>query len=203
MSDTPLRLRKENLMPCHDILVKTAITDASSEWITKAAPFWEQQIIELGLVIPSGFYASVTAARRSYDDTSAVIALSGISGLSVSDQAILTERYQQSYVASQIFAALQSDGYTMSARFSTDYEGAWIIEARDETRNATIGVTLFRDLQFEIDFLDALHDDSVWLSGGEFGRVLEYLRKLGLSVDILKQDIDNEKQQAISSSLYA
>jgi len=58
-------------------------------------------------------------------------------------------------------------------------------------------------LQFEIDFLDALHDDSVWLSGGEFGRVLEYLRKLGLSVDILKQDIDNEKQQAISSSLYA
>lgn len=190
-------------MPCHDILVKTSITDASLEWIAKAAPFWEQQIIELGLVIPAGFYASVTSASRSYDDISAVIALAGISGLSVSDQAILTERYQQSYVASQIFAALQSDGYTMSARFSTDYEGAWIIEARDETRNATIGVTLFRDLQFEIDFLDALHDDSVWLSGGEFGRVLEYLRKLGLSVDILKQDVDAEKQQAISSNLYA
>jgi hypothetical protein len=43
----------------------------------------------------------------------------------------------------------------------------------------------------------------VWLSGGEFGRVLEYLRRLGLSVDIIKQDIDEESQRAIASNLYA
>lgn len=190
-------------MPCHDILVKTAITDASYEWIQKATPFWESEIANLGLIIPAGFYVSTQNNRASYDDVSSSLMISGISSLSATDQAIVVERYQQSYVASQIFAALQADGYTMTATFSTDFEGAWIIEARDETRNATIGVTLFRDLQFEIDFLDALHDDSVWLSGGEFGRVLEYLRRLGLSVDIIKQDIDEESKRAIASSLYA
>jgi hypothetical protein len=190
-------------MPCHDILVKTAITDASYEWIQKATPFWESEIANLGLTIPAGFYVTTQNNRASYDDVSSSLMISGISSLSAADQATVVERYQQSYVASQIFAALQADGYTMTATFSTDFEGAWIIEARDETRNATIGVTLFRDLQFEIDFLDALHDDSVWLSGGEFGRVLEYLRRLGLSVDIIKQDIDEESQRAIASNLYA
>lgn len=157
----------------------------------------------LGLQLPYGFRAAIGSSRASYSEYQTELVLSGLIGLPVASQQILTERYKQAYVAGQIFTALQNDGYDMNASFTTDMEGAWVIEARDITRNATIGVTLYRTLEFEIDFLDAMHDDSVWLSGGEFGRIIEMLKKMGLNVNVEKVDIDEEKRRAISNQLFA
>ena len=190
-------------MPCHDILVQTSITEANQEAVSEAQPFWLATANAQGITIPLSFGATV-GGRVSYDDTnSRTLSLMGLAGLPVATQDTIKERYEQSFVAGQLFRALQEDGYEMSAVFSPEHEGTWVIEAKDISRNATIGVTLYRTLDFEIDFLDAMHDDSVWLSGGEFGRILEYLRRLGMSVDVLKQDINQEIKQSVSSKLYS
>jgi hypothetical protein len=182
-------------MVCHDILVQTSITEASQEWIDRAEQFWASETQILGLKTPVGM--------RPYAGYDGKLSLSGLSGESAEVQASLVERYSQAYVASQIFAGLQADGYEMTANYLTNNEGIWVIEARDNSRNATIGVTLYRTLEFEIDFLDALHDDSVWLTGGEFGRVLEFLRRQGLAVEPVNIEIDPDRARAVSSALYA
>ena len=181
-------------MPCHDILVQTAILEADQSSIERAAQFWEAQISAMGLLVPAGFRASLTQ-RASYDDTAAQkLALLGLYNIPAADQQVIKQRYEQAYVGAQIFAALQADGYEMTSVWSPEHEGTWVIEARDN---------LYRTLDFEIDFLDALHDDSVWLSGGEFGRVLEFMRRLGLSTEVVKQEVDEETRRALSNQLYA
>ena len=190
-------------MPCHDILVRTDITDPQQEWISVAQPFWESEVQILGIQLPYGFRVAVGDSRASYSDYKKELVLAGLFGLMNEQQNLITERYKQAYVAGQIFTALQNDGYDMSASFTTDMEGAWVIEAKDITRNATIGVTLYRTLEFEIDFLDAMHDDSVWLSGGEFGRIIEMLKKMGLNINVEKVDIDEDKRRAVSNQLFA
>lgn len=195
--------REEPAVPCHDILVRTDIIDPQQEWVDVAQTFWESEVQMLGIQLPFGFRAGVGSSRASYSDYKQELVLMGLFGIPYEQQVLITERYKQAYVAGQIFTALQNDGYDMSASFTTDMEGAWVIEARDISRNATIGVTLYRTLEFEIDFLDAMHDDSVWLSGGEFGRIIEMLKKMGLNVNVEKIDIDEDKRRAISNQLFA
>jgi len=190
-------------MPCHDILVQTGILEADQSSLERAAQFWEAQVSAMGLLVPAGFRASLTQ-RASYDDTASQrLDLLGLYSIPAADQQVIKQRYEQAYVGAQIFAALQADGYEMTSFWSPEHEGTWVIEARDNSRNATIGVTLYRTLDFEIDFLDALHDDSVWLSGGEFGRVLEFMRRLGLSTEVVKQEVDEDTRRALSNQLYA
>jgi hypothetical protein len=174
-------------MPCHDILVETSIVKATDEQVERAAPMWKHMVEALDLTIPDRWGVTVSGAGylmflSAYGSSSAAYSLAN-------------ERYAQTYVGRQIFAALEADGYEMEAYVSPDAEGTWVIKARDITRNATIGVTLYRTLEFEIDFLDALHDDSVWLSGGEFGRVIERIKAMGLSADVVKLDVDEEAKR--------
>ncbi len=190
-------------MPCHDILVQTSILEANQKWIDLAEDFWKAEVSMLGLVVPVGFNATAVPSRRSYDDLSTSLALMGLSSLSADQQSVFKTRYEQAYVAAQIFAALEADGYQMTADFTTDYEGMWSIEARDLARNATIGVKLYHTLEFDIDFLDASHSPDVWLTGGEFGRVLEFLKRQGLGVDVLKLDVDEDARRALATQLYA
>jgi hypothetical protein len=179
-------------MPCHDILVATKIKEATLERIFATESMWKYWQQSTGLIVPQAFSASVGANNA--------LMLTGFYSVGQSVQDAVSERYQQTYVAQQIFAGLAADGYEMHADVSPEHENTWVITARDVARNATIGVTVFKDLSFEIDFLDALHDDSVWLAGGEFGRVLEYLKIMGLSVEIIKQDIDDEARRQIMES---
>jgi len=182
-------MKGTTLMPCHDILVETAIKDATSEQVAQTAQMWEHMIERLGLSLPLGF--SIRAGRSgglmlsSYNDEPSKM-----------DEA--KTRYQQTYVARQIFDSLMAEGYEMNAWVEPDHEGTWVIHARDVTRNATIGVVVYKTLEFEIDFLDALHDDSVWLAGGEFGRVIERIRQMGLSAEVVKLDIDDEAKRQVS-----
>lgn len=174
-------------MPCHDILIETAIQNATQNQVDKTADMWKHMVDRLGIALPA--YLSIVAARSgSLMLTSSYEEQPGI-------MAAVRERYQQTYVARQIFDALMADGYEMEAWVEPDHEGTWVIRARDVTRNATIGVVVYRTMEFEIDFLDALHDDSVWLAGGEFGRVIERIRDMGLAAEVVKLDIDEEAKR--------
>lgn len=190
-------------MPCHDILVRTDISDPQQQWIDAAKDFWNTEVQMLGLQLPNTFFAGIGKSRESYSDFKNELILSGLYVYPLDKQQEIVQRYKQAYVAAQIFQALQNDGYDMTASFTLDMEGAWDIRARDITRNATIGVTLYRTLEFEIDFLDAMHDDSVWLSGGEFGRILEMLKTMGLNVNVENVNVDEEKKRSISNQLFA
>ena len=182
-------------MPCHDILIETGITQATYEQIRATSPMWKYWIS----AFPMAGSEIVSPIVRP-DGTLAMPAYSY--GISSEDNAALVERYKQTYLATQIFAALEAEGYEMHAIPSPDHEGTWVITAKDVTRNATIGVTVYRTLEFEIDFLDALHDDSVWLAGGEFGRVIERIRSMGLTAEIVKLDVDEEKKRQFGQSSF-
>lgn len=184
---------RKHPMPCHDILIETAIKQVTTEQISETAPMWSMMSSVLNLAVPNDFYA-----RPNYENN---LALYRISGGSIDEE--LVQRYQQSYVARQIFAALEADGYEMHAYVSPDHEGTWVINARDVTRNATIGVVVYKTLEFEIDFLDVLHDDSVWLVGGEFGRVIEKVQAMGLATEVVKMDIDNNAKAIYSQESNA
>ena len=179
-------------MPCHDILVATKIKEATIERIIATETMWQYWQQATGLVVPQAFTAMVGASNS--------LMLTGLYSVDKTMQDAVSERYQQTYVAQQIYAGLAADGYEMFADVSPEHENTWVITARDAVRNATIGVTVYRDLSFEIDFLDALHDDSVWLAGGEFGRVLVYLQAMGLEVEVVKQDIDDEARRQLLES---
>lgn len=181
-------------MPCHDILIETAIKQVSASQISDTVPMWNMMASVLNLIVPNDFYA-----RADYRDN---LVLSG-SFVSADIQAEVVQRYQQSYVARQIFASLEADGYEMHAYVSPDHEGTWVINARDVTRNATIGVVVYKTLEFEIDFLDVLHDDSVWLVGGEFGRVIERIQSMGLATEVVKLDIDDNAKKMYAQSSNA
>lgn len=196
-------------MPCHDILVQGSIQQVNWDRISATDEMWQYWVQSTGMTLPVGFQP-----RIAYSDGSLAFSMDRYSvGFEGSDSPeanptakAAVERYQQAYVAKQIFDGLAADGYSMHAEISSESEGTWLIRARDESRNATIGVTVYRDMSFEIDFLDALHDDSVWLSGGEFGRVLEYLRQAGLGIEVIKTDIDWEMRRQMAAdgeALYA
>lgn len=174
-------------MPCHDILIETAIQGATREQVEKTADMWNHMVDRLGVAIPAGFnvragYTGGLTLTAFYSDDQAKLDMA-------------RTRYQQTYVARQIFDALMADGYEMEAWVEPDHEGTWVIRARDVSRNATIGVVVYHTLEFEIDFLDALHDDSVWLAGGEFGRVIERIKSMGLSAEVVKLDVDEEAKR--------
>lgn len=177
-------------MPCHDILVQTGIQNATQSQVDAMSDMWNHMVDRLGLELPKSYVMSVNSLGS-------LVSRAGY----MEDRDLITatnQRFIQTYVARQIFDALMSDGYEMEAWAEPDSEGTWVIKARDVTRNATIGVVVYHTLEFEIDFLDALHDDSVWLSGGEFGRVLDRLRALGLSAEAVKVDIDDEQRRGLS-----
>lgn len=194
-------------MPCHDILVQGSIQKASWDRISATEEMWQYWVQATGMTVPVGFRPQISYANGSLGfsmDRYSVGFEGSNSPEAASKDAI--ERYQQAYVAKQIFDGLAADGYGMHAEVSPESEGTWLIRAHDESRNATIGVTVYRDMSFEIDFLDALHDDSVWLTGGEFGRVLEYLKAAGLGIDVIKTDIDWEMRRQMAANgeaLYA
>jgi len=173
-------------MPCHDILIETGITQATYEQIRATSPMWKYWIS----AFPMAGSELVSPIVRP-DGTLAMPAYSY--GISSEESAAL---------ATQIFSALEAEGYEMHAVPSPEHEGTWVITAKDVARNATIGVTVYRTLEFEIDFLDALHDDSVWLAGGEFGRVIERIRSMGLTAEIVKLDVDDEKKRQFGQSSF-
>lgn len=173
-------------MPCHDILIETVIKNATPEQIASTTDMWRVMATQLGLRtgdfnVRAGREGNLVMSATWTDDAESL--------------SIAKTRYQQSYVARQIFDALVADGYEMEAWVDPDHEGTWVIRARDISRNATIGVVVYHTLEFEIDFLDALHDDSVWLSGGEFGRVIERIKAMGLAAEVVKLDIDEEAKR--------
>lgn len=185
-------------MPCHDILVETGIVSATTTQVEAVREFWEYAI--------SGLNLAYALRSQPYVDRNGKIQISlyGPSAtreMTIVDmQTAVSERFNQTYLAKQLFDALQSDGYEMHAIVSPEHEGTWEITARDISRNATIGVTVYRDMRFEIDFLDAMHDDTVWLAGGEFGRILEQLRRQGMDVNVVKMDIDEDMKRMASES---
>jgi len=185
---------KERGMPCHDILVATSIREASRQQVEQTGEFWTHMAESMGIPFPAGSTVYVDRLGQIQ------VSLASSNGNTLATKEIVSERYAQTYLAKQLYDGLQADGYDMHAYVSPAHEGTWEITARDITRNATIGVTVYRNLQFEIDFLDAMHDDSVWLAGGEFGRVLELLRSRGMDVSVMKMDINQEIKASVSSS---
>lgn len=182
-------------MPCHDILIETAIKESSFSQIEATESTWQHVVQAFGLNVPVSMFA-----RASYDGTLIIAGLTDIQGVRVGNADEIVMRYSQAYVSRQIFDALVLDGYEMNMYADPDHGGTVKIEARNIGRNATIGVEVYSDLTFEIDFLDALHDDSVWLAGGEFGRVIERIKGMGLTAEIVKLDIDDDKKRAVANS---
>ena len=181
-------------MPCHDILVETAIQSATSRQVAATQEMWGRMVDALGLKLPDYFSVRASSLGKLVIETSYT---SNPEVISLADARV---RYEQTYVARQLRDALAEDGYEITDWVDPDHEGTWVIEARDITRNARIGVVVYHTLEFEIDFLDASHDDSVWLAGGEFGRVLARIREIGLSAEVVKLDIDEEAKRHLAQT---
>jgi hypothetical protein len=181
-------------MPCHDILVETAIQTATMGQIQATEEMWGRMVDSLGLKLPAVFLV------RPASDGSLVFERSYSSDPQVVSAVDARRRYEQTYVARQLRDALAEDGYEITDWIDPDHEGTWVIEARDITRNARIGVVVYHTLEFEIDFLDGSHDDSVWLAGGEFGRVLNRVRAIGLSAEVVRLDVNEEAKRQIQQS---
>ena len=152
-----------------------------------------------------GIFAFVQADGALVVDSEAYVGYNGDAGFN--QRKLVTDRIQQAYIGAAIQKAFNDEGFDVQWVFDPSIEvadeegkvaprGSYVLEGYSALLNGRMKAIVHGNNTFNIDFLEGLEEECVWLDGGLYQRIEDNLSKIGLKSTVLKAEWNEQKARA-------